>query len=175
MTQLQVLVAFSVVCAIFFSAQGVPYIFYQHEQCAVNKLNVSDLSGDWHLVYHKDKLPKKTVTKISHLGGRALQVAVQEDGNLVKTYNLTQHESLPGKLENLVNRGSWTAAIPTFVLSVEPDKYMTLYHANENNSDDYAIYSRTAVLSEDNYNKAIQGLVCLRLVDSSGKPLLHKL
>lgn len=105
-----------------------------------------------------------------------MQAAIHEDGNLVKTYNLTQHENLPGKLEVLVNRGSWTAAIPTFVLSVEPEKYMTLYHVHENGADDWAIYSRTATLSEEDYNKAIQGLICLRLVDSKeGKPLLHKL
>lgn len=157
--------------------ESMPYFYYQHEMCAVKKLNVSELAGEWHIVYHKDDLTgKKVSTNMSLLEETSLLFSTQQDGQLVSSLNLTQHPSLPGKLENLVNYGSWTAAIPTFVLAVKPDSYITVYNSKVNGTDDWAIYSRNNTLSQEDYDKAAQGLICLNLVDTSnGKLLLHKL
>ena len=133
------------------------------------------------MLYHKDNLNKKIDAKMTLQGnGTLFSLHENNQGTLkeLQSQLLIQNPNLEGKLGEHFNRGSYNIAVPTFVLSVQPDQYMTLYHAKYpgNGTDYWAIYSRTNELSKENYEKAIQGLICMKLVDpKNGKPLLHKL
>lgn len=159
-------------------ANSAVYPYAQQESCSVKDLNMSQLAGDWHMLYHKNNLAKKIGTSYSQIDNNTVLASIREDGQLTQSFNLTQHPNLAGKLDNLINLGSYTIGVPTFVFAFEPDQFMTLYHAksSEVESDEWAIYGRNTELSKENYDKAVQGLVCAGLVDAKdGKPLLHKL
>jgi len=157
-------------------SNSIPYPYARQVQCSVKDLNISQLEGDWHTLYHKDNLNKKVVTKFNQVKNDTALTSIHEDGKFAQSFNLTQNAYLAGKLENLIDRGSWQMALPTFVLAFEPDQYLTLFHAKLNGSDEWAIYGRGTELSKENYDKAVQGLVCANLVNTDdGKPLLHKL
>ncbi|KAJ6216322.1 hypothetical protein RDWZM_007479 [Blomia tropicalis] len=172
------MIAFATILVVmkFSTVYGIPNPYYLHQQCSVPKLNISQLAGEWTALYHKNNHTKVLTTTFSKVNDNTLMATMKEGDQIVRTFNLTQRESMPGMLEELINKGSFTIGVPTFVLKFDPENnYVTLYNGKEDLSDEWAIYGRTkSTLCERCYNDAVQGLECAGLM-KNGSPQLFKL
>lgn len=114
--------------------------------CVVDNLNVTSLLGKWYVIKSQD--PTKVNNKLIFykVNDTLKAKVITRTPKSFAKFELSPNPHLPGQLEQLVQMDSWTAAIPWFVLSLEPST-LTIYHGSLDSpkSEHWSVYSRTRI------------------------------
>lgn len=161
-------------------AQSAIYPYALVDQCTLADMNLTDIVGRWHVFSSNQTALVNGTLTITALNATHVRALATNQGNkmVLKNEVLEQNPWNKGRLDRIVDKGTYTLGVPWFVLTLRPSRYMTVFHgsyedddegatkggADANNVDHWAVYTRDEDISPVTQVRASRGLRCSKLV-----------
>ncbi|CAG2183443.1 unnamed protein product, partial [Oppiella nova] len=94
--------------------------YYSVSSHTLNDFDLTQLDGHWYSVYNRSPINGVCPQLNIKVGDGSVNVVESLGNNTVFNEKLVPNSYLKGKLEKLVSMGTWTAALPWYVLQVDP-------------------------------------------------------
>ena len=163
-------------------------IITRFKHCAIKKLNLSSLEGDWKLAYYMDPLMHGYSVNLilkSRDGGTTLVGTMTVNGHIHQINLKRANDDIDGVLinelspqhTNNTDDGHGGSKVPVVIIAAEPSKYFVSWQGGKDGlkRQDWAIYQRSnlTVLAKGEIEQATAGLKCLEMANKYGAIMIY--